>query len=377
MSKPVSSLTAAVAALIVVGCTGHGPQVGVRSPASSHEMLMGQARQALGVQNSDAAVSFAELAVRAAPEDAQARKLLAQSYLAAGRLRSAIQAYDDLLALKPGDGDAGLKRAVTLLASGDREAALKALAGAKAAPADIGLAYALAGDTNAAITMLTEAARSSAATARVRQNLALAHALAGNWTQARAIAAQDLAPELVDARISEWARLASTEASVRTRTVLAVMPAQEDAGRPVELAYGYVPAQPQQMADAKPAETPAEVAVVRRVQLPFRAASTAPIARDGWVVQLGAFSQPELADKAWAEITAGTTHPIASLAPIRSTVHVTGRMLHRLSVGGFASLGDAERLCERLRRQGNDCYVRRSVRETPVHLAERDPASGA
>lgn len=378
MRKPLRSLAIAAVVLTVAGCAGQSPKVGMGPPPSGREMLMSQARQALGAQNGDAAVSFAELAVRSSPGDAGARKLLAQAYLAAGRLRSAVDAYDDLLALKPGDADAGLKRAVTLLASGDRAAALEALAGAKAPPADVGLAYALAGDSDAAIAMLTEAARSPGATPRVRQNLALAHALAGHWAQARTVAAQDLAPELVDARIAEWSQLASVDAPVRTQTMLAVAPAEEDGGRPVELAYGYVPAPVQQMAEAQAAKTPAEAVSAPQEAPPLvRVALTTPRAPEGWVVQLGAFSQPELVDKAWSEIVAGTVHLVETLAPVRSTVTVAGHVLHRLSVGGFASHREAGRLCDGLRAQGNDCYVRRSERDGLVRLAETTAVPGA
>lgn len=382
MRKPVRALAVATVVLTIAGCTGAQPRVGMGPPPSGPAMLMAQARQALGAQNGEAAVSFAELAVRATPGDAEARKLLAQSYLAAGRLRSAIEAYDDLLALLPGDRDAALKRAVTLLASGDREAALEALAGSKATPADTGLAYALAGDTKTAVAVLAQAARSPSATPRIRQNLAFAHALAGEWAQARMIAAQDLAPELVDGRMADWSRLALADAPERTRTLLALAPAEEDAGRPIELAYGHVPAPTQRMAEAKPAEAPAEpgmpVATHPEPQPLVRTvALTMPEPAQGWVVQLGAFSRPELVDKAWSEVAAGTTHLLDALAPIRSTVTIAGnRLLHRLAVGDFASLRDADRLCERLRHRGSDCYVRRSELDAPLRLAERRLASG-
>lgn len=381
MRRSFHGIALAAIMLGVTGCAGTAPHV-ARGPApGAPAMLLAQARQALGAQNGEAAVSFAELAVRAAPGDAEARRLLAQAYFAAGRLHSAVEAYDDLLTLKPGDADAGLKRAVALLAAGDERAALQALSGAKAVPADAGLAYALAGDSKTAIALLSEAARLPTATARTRQNLALAHALAGNWAQARTIAEQDLPPELVDARMADWSRLASADASRRTQTVLAVAPAAEDAGRPVELALGDAPAT--RLAQAAPAAMPARTAAPeappRDMPVLVHAAElTMPEPVGGWVVQLGAFSRPELADKAWSEIRTGTTHLVQRLAPVRSTVTAAGnRLLYRLSVGGLRSLDEAERLCGRLRAQGNDCYVRRSWRDEPVRLAERKAASGA
>ena len=71
-------------------------------------------------------------------------------------------------------------------------------------PADYGLALALAGQPQAAVSVLDGAARQVGADARVRQNLALAHALGGDWEMARTVASQDVAADQLDARIQQW-----------------------------------------------------------------------------------------------------------------------------------------------------------------------------
>src|SRR5438132_1173379 len=70
------------------------------------------------------------------------------------------------------------------------------------------LAYALAGRAERAVDLLESAARSPMATPRTRQNLALAYAFAGDWNRARTIAAQDISPSDVDARMAQWAQMA-------------------------------------------------------------------------------------------------------------------------------------------------------------------------
>ncbi|MFX6040683.1 hypothetical protein ABTE96_22175, partial [Acinetobacter baumannii] len=81
----------------------------------------------------------------------------------------------------PDDGRAALSLALAQIATGNWEGA-RATITAHAnhiAPADRGLAIALAGDPAGAVDILTAAARAPEADAKTRQNLALALALAG------------------------------------------------------------------------------------------------------------------------------------------------------------------------------------------------------
>jgi cell division protein FtsN len=102
--------------------------------------------------------------------------------------------------------------------------------------ADYGLALALAGDIAGAITTLQEAARGPDANAKTRQNLGLAYALGGRWIEARVVASQDLSPDMVDARMGEWALMASPRAAWdQVAGLLRVTPVA-DTGQPARLA---------------------------------------------------------------------------------------------------------------------------------------------
>ena len=203
-----------------------------------------------------------EQAVEASPRDAGYRLLLADIYLRQGRFDSARATFADVLELDPSNVRAGLSFALTNIALGRPAAAtarLDEMAG-YAPAADVGLAFALAGEARRAIEILEPAARAHDATARVRQNLALAYALAGDWTRARAIASQDLSPGDVAARMTQWAAFARPGAAqTQVASLLGVSPA-EDAGQPSRLALAQPAAEPIQMAEAPVPEPSVEVA---------------------------------------------------------------------------------------------------------------------
>src|SRR3546814_18619610 len=62
---------------------------------------------------------------------------------------------------------------------------------------------------------------------------------------------------------------------------------------------------------------------------------------------------------------------LAQYAPSHSvyTVSATGAAFHRLSVGGFDGYADAASLCNSLRQQGADCFVRREGGDRPMQMA--------
>jgi hypothetical protein len=179
--------------------------------------------------------------------------MLADLYLKNGRFTSAESAFADLLTLDPGNSRASLSIALAQIAqgkTGDALAVLEALS-ATAAPADVGLAFALAGQPQRAIEMLEPAARAPEANGRVRQNLALAYSIAGDWQKARVIAAQDVAPAELDARLQQWASFAQPSAPyTQVAALLGVTPVQ-DAGRPVRLALAPAAEAPVAYAEAK------------------------------------------------------------------------------------------------------------------------------
>lgn len=384
-----------------------------------------KAARALTKRQAPQAVTFAEQAVALSPRDATYRALLGRTYLQAGRFASAVQAFSDVLALDPTDGRAALNLALAQTATGEWVAARETLVAhaARIAPADRGLALALAGDPAGGIALLSEAARDPAATATIRQNLALALALDGRWVEARTVASVDMSPTQVDQRLLEWASFARPQfAAQQVAALLGVSPA-EDRGQPVQLALVDVPeaapvatAQavtepdaPVTMAAIDPApvvdlpDTPVEVAAVARPAITFaprreivqalpesyartvRARAAAPIrlaaspvrapATGNYYVQLGAFDNAAVARTSWRRMT-GNVPGLAALAPQGMQATVKGASFYRLSVGGLAR-GDAAALCGRIRARGDRCFVRTHAGEQlagwapPERLAAR------
>ena len=369
-------------ALVIAGC--HPRSAHVRpipvpptlAKAPQAPLFVAEAEAALARSDFAASMSFAELAVRALPDDARPRTILAQAYLGGGRMVAAAQSYGDLLAQTPGDSKARLGRALARLAGGDRSGAiddLNLLDTAGVNP-DIGLAYALAGDSVRGLAILTRAARSEAATPRIRQNLALAFALDGQWTQARAVAAQDLDSANVDARIHQWTSIAANrDPASRTAAVLAVVPNSHDSGRPAELAW--VTAEKQQA--ALPAVAPfAQVTVeapAEAVATPTPVADAVPEHAGRWVVQLGAYAREAQRDAAWARVKSGKSSvQLSGYEPIASIMFSPERgRLHRLSVGTFADRPEADQLCTALRQVGTECLVRDVGQVGATQLAAR------
>lgn len=209
--------------------------------------------------NKAKAFDRAERAVALMPNNASYRSLLGRAYVAAGRFASAETSFADALTLEPGNGKFALNLALMKIARGDNGAAMGLLEEHRSviSLADYGLALALAGDIVGAITTLQEAARAPDASAKARQNLGLAYALGGRWIEARVVASQDLSPDLVDARMSEWALMASPRAAWdQVAGLLRVTPVA-DAGQPARLAL-VMPAG-QALAQAMPQNSAAEV----------------------------------------------------------------------------------------------------------------------
>jgi Flp pilus assembly protein TadD len=213
-----------------------------KAAANSYE----RAQKALFKGELADALAAMELAVAQSPQDAGYRKGLAELYLKSGRFVSAETTYADVVALNPGDANAAFYRVIAQLAQGKNEQAIAELAAmdASVAPADLGLAYALAGETRRAIEILEPAARALDSTAKVRQNLALAYAFAGDWKRARTTASQDVSPKDLAKRLQQWAELASpTVGTSRVASLLGVTPVA-DPGQPAQLALAPVESAP-------------------------------------------------------------------------------------------------------------------------------------
>jgi Flp pilus assembly protein TadD len=233
-------------AAVLSGCAAGQESRQAFAPKASQSNLglALQAQASLSSGQFATAVQLAEQAVQASPDESELRALLGNCYFAAGRFASAEQAYRDSLTLMPAQPKLVLKLALVEIAQGRDADALAALHAASSAldPADYGLALALAGQPDEAVDILNRIARAPGADARVRQNLALAYGLSGDWTMARTVAAQDIAPDQLDARIQQWMSVATpSRPSDQVAMLTGVHPAA-DPGQPAQLALNRSPA---------------------------------------------------------------------------------------------------------------------------------------
>jgi Flp pilus assembly protein TadD len=291
----LAASTAAIATLLA-GCSMGG---GDRPSRHAAQTLPGQ---------SGKAIVKAEAAVAANPRSAAARAALGAAYLSAGRFASAAQTYDDAIAL--GDERVatvlGLALAETALGNGDAARELLRQWKDLIPASDLGLAYALAGETGRGVEIIGEALRAGDGSAKTRQNLAFAYALDGRWREARLMVAQDLPADQVDYRISDWARMAKPEdVQLRVAHLLGTVPS-EDPGQPVELALVVEGATAELAAAPEPA-APTEappVAPVQQAEAELPATAPSPAA-----------PAPTLAATAAIEGPAMTSQPVVQ--PIR------------------------------------------------------------
>ena len=205
---------------------------------SSTDKAAAEAQKALAKGNVDKAIGLAETLVTADPRNASYRALLGQAYLRAGRFASAATTFNDAMKL----GDNSVKTALSLaladIGAGHSPEAVAILNDWRDAipAADLGLAYALAGESGRGVAILSDALRGGDTSSKVRQNLAYAFALDGRWREARVMAAQDVPPEQLDARISDWVMKARPEDSKLRVASLLRVPLVADMGQPAALA---------------------------------------------------------------------------------------------------------------------------------------------
>lgn len=381
------------------------------------------ARKALAKRDGAGAVVHAERAVANDPMNADHRALLGQSYLLAGRFASAAQALNDALTLAPQNGEVARNLALAKIAQGDWAGARALLQDhAEIIPAsDRGLAFALAGDPVTAVQILGPAVRDASATAKTRQNLALSLALAGRWSEAAQLAAMDVAPGQLQARMTQWVAFARpANAYDQVASLLGVQPVA-DPGQPAALALAQQPnlavaaaAAPQPLADpvdaympGKSAEGPVQTAAAELpsepqleqlagtgaqvvfgareeiVQAVARRASAAP-ARvrpaetqavaakripGTYYVQLGAYANAGVARDAWGRY-ARRVPELAQSMPHAASVSTRAGRFTRLSVGAYAR-SDANALCREIKASGGACFVRTAAGDAVAAWAPR------
>ena len=429
-----AKLAAASLIALATACAGPGAS-GPRSASifgdkvdTANIGLATKAQLALAANDIATAIPLAERAVERSPNDAGFRALLGNCYLAAGRFASAEAAYRDSIALVATQPQVILKLALVQTAQGKSGDAIRLLAEAQSVinPADLGLALALAGDSQSALQVLDPAARANGADSRTRQNLALAHAFAGNWGQARVIAAQDIPADKIDARMTQWMALAKPgRPSEKVAAFIGVQPVAGDPGQPVRLALNKVDANARQAAaEAAPAPTPiAEPVAIaaaepapQPIAEPIAAPGPAPIAaaapqpiriaaapirqarpalspaavrlsdtvaslrrnaslplrsgRSRAVVQLGAYKSGGRVALAWGKVATKHAH-LRAYTPVSARFAGAHGIVYRLSVKGFASEREAMGLCNSLKRAGSNCFVRAVSGDAPVRFAAR------
>lgn len=271
------------------GCTTGAARVANASQALPEKPAQAanaaaKARELLAKNKVGRAVQHAEMAVAFSARDAEYRTLLGQSYMAAGRFQSAITAFGDAMTLGANDAKTIIGLALAQTAVGKNAEAVKLIMASNTVvpAADAGLALALAGDSQRAVYVLTDAARQPEADARTRQNLAFALAMAGRWAQSQIVAAQDLSRDKLEGRMAEWSKLAQQpDSQMRVAGLIGVTPAK-DAGMPVRLALApveapvelaaVVAADPAPIADYAPPPPPAAEVVEVALAAPVEAA---------------------------------------------------------------------------------------------------------
>ena len=427
--------------LVALGTAIAGCAVSPRAPAFGGKAggdtgLATRAWAALAANDVPTAISFAERAVAKTPDDAGYRALLGNAYFAAGRFASAEAAYKDALSIYSEQPTVVLKLALVEIANGKTNEAVALLHGAQSVldPADYGLALALAGHPNDAVSMLEVVARGQGADGRVRQNLALAHALSGDWTQARIVASQDVPADQLDERIQQWMQLAKpAKSSDQIAALVGVTPAAIDQGQPTRLALrksniqvaqtvapkvaasgpsaeptaaaalavapAPPPANPDRIAaTAKAALAPVTMAIVAAATpgapstflasarnkprpaaaRPAKARRVAALAsranprrgHSNAVVQLGAYGSPQRVNEAWNRLAA--KYPgLRGYLPLRAKFVSPKGVFWRLSIQGFDSQREAIDRCNKLRSRGGSCFVRNAAGDAPVQYASR------
>jgi len=355
------------------------------------------------------------------PSNVRAALSIALIQIAQGNPRAAVSRLDDLAGRAPA-ADVGLAYAL----AGATDRAVNLLENAARAPGatartrqNLALAYAMAGDWRRARAVAGQDLSPAELPARMEQWAAFARPGAGA-TQVAALLGVSPAEDP-----GQPVRLALAPQAAPAEQAFAAaepVPAPVEAQPPVAEA---APPAPVQIAEAPPAEAPAfwvpsaqsyrapteapvesagapaeppapapevraqyaaaarslvtpEPALIRagavaRVPAPiFQRARPQVTVRNGTapvVVQLGAFSNEANAERAWLQ--AASRYGLQGRRPLTTTIDLNGRHLHRVSVSGFASAGDAQRLCGQIRERGGACFVRGQAGDASIRWAAR------
>ena len=410
------------ARLIITTVLAAGVLTGCATGAIRPGKFVASAEGAIAKGDTKLAVENAEKAVLADPRNSAYRVLLGNAYLRSGRFESARQAYDEAMELGEDGSRTALSLALSDVALGRYPEAIDTLNSYRdsIAPADYGLAVALAGQPAQGVAVLSDAIRGGENTVKIRQNLAFAYALSGQWREARAMAAQDLPAAEVGTRMETWAMMGQRELTRERVAELLSVPLRVDAGQPTALALANFPSTMQLSAEAAtraeplaqaaveelapldeagaaepsladassqpmqsqlamidlPASTPPPAykervhAYPAKVKLqPARPAASvakpvpASVGKSPHGVQLGAFSSAEGARRAWRHFAARNP-ALASYRNVTTKVTMNGKTFWRVRAAGFSGLAAATSLCGSVKARGGPCLVLRDVGST-------------
>jgi Flp pilus assembly protein TadD len=396
------AVTTALASLALAGCA--------MSAAPRGDVSFASAQTALAKGQTEKAIAHAEAAVLADPRNPSFRALLGATYLEAGRFESAATSFGDALDLGNEDPRTVLSFALAKTALGDGRAAVQVLDDyAKLInPADLGLAYALAGQPQRGVHVMINALRSAEeASPKLRQNLAYTYALAGNWRAARVMAAEDVPADQLDARIVEWAATSSPEQYQQRVAAMLGVTARADGGQPQQLALANFPASDVMvaeaaaqadmpvMAEATPAPapvaapkmaeaasqpsfaeafaTPVAASAPARVagsvqyvsnpvvqQLPARSEPALPRmaankAAATHLVQLGAYNSKIEAQRGWT-VLKGEFPQLKDHDVVITEAVANGRTFWRVAAAGFG-VNSAKGMCGTVKSAGRGCFT--------------------
>ena len=93
------------------------------------------------------------------------------------------------------------------------------------------------------------------------------------------------------------------------------------------------------------------------VQPAVPARPAAPAATGGTLVQLAALDTETLAHAEWQRLRGQMADLLGTRQPVFQRIERDGHTLWRLRVGGFPSIADATRFCERVRAKGAACEL--------------------
>ena len=400
-----NAVTGVLSVVLLAGCT-------MGEKAAPSNVSAAEAKAMLAEGRTNAAIDAAEAAVLGAPRDAGYRAGLGNAYLRAGRFEAAATTYEDARRLGDQSARTALSLALARIGGGKADDALEVLAAERAeiAPADLGLAVALAGDPRGGISILSDALRNGQNTAKVRQNLAYSYALAGMWREARLMAAEDVPADQLGNRMAQWASTARPEMVRHRVAALLDAPVIADPGQPQRLALANYPdaaqfasapveAEPASLAAADPvgveaapmaplsgsrAKAPsAPVAIAAAPESPRSRYVSKPIvqaiaprsvsapavavARDAspravskaddgtHLVQLGSFSSRARAEKAW-NIYLARNPELKGFERLITPANVRGKTYYRVQAAGFDRSG-AKAMCGTMARSGEGCLA--------------------